>query len=194
MNFIPRFQTKLIQGFKGKMKIIDVDYLEQFLPGCPVEKNGCCGPASLTMCACYALGREPQSSDIVAVLAHLDHRLDGTGGGTRWVELLDAGENVFGLRGLTKDIWGIDEIRAEITAGRPMIIGLHSCILTNRGYAFSGGHYVAAVGFDDNHIICNDPMTRLNGPIYYKVSQMQEAMNAIGENIPNGVLHGFGKR
>ncbi len=194
MNFIPRLQNKLIQDFRGIMKIIDVDYLEQFLPGCTIEKNGCCGPASLTMCACFALGKKPQSSDIVAVLAHLDHRLDGTGGGTRWTELLDAGENVFGLSGLSKDLWSIDDIKTEIAAGRPMIVGLRSSFLTNRGYAFSGGHYVAAVGFDDDHIICNDPMTRLNGPIYYKVTEMQEAMDAIGENVPNGVLHGFEKR
>ncbi|MCE5324418.1 C39 family peptidase [bacterium] len=173
------------------MTLLDVEYIQQFLPGCPDDKNGCCGPASLTMCACYALGRNPRSSDILSILASLNHRLDGTGGGTRWTELLSAGKEVFGLDGLAKEMWGLDEIRSEIAVGRPMIVGLHSGFLTNRNYEFSGGHYVAAVGFDTDYILCLDPAARSSEPFYYSNADMQAAMTALGENVPNGVMHGF---
>ncbi|MEN6357159.1 MAG: C39 family peptidase [Armatimonadota bacterium] len=171
--------------------LLHVEYLQQFLPGCPDKENGCCGPASLTMCACYAISRKPESNDIVSVLANLGHRLDGTGGGTRWTELLGAGKEVFGLDGLAKEIWGIDEIKSEIAQGRPVIIGLKSGFLTNRNYEFAGGHYVAAVGFDSDHIICLDPAARSSEPFYYSNTDMHSAMIELGENVPNGVMHGF---
>ena len=170
--------------------LLNVKYLSQFFDPIPNEKNGCCGPTSLAMCASYALGTTPISDDIVKVVNYLEKDFAT---GTNWNQLKSAGENVFGFKELTHDMWSIEQIRIELTAGRPMIVGVKAGCLTNRGYEFEGGHYIVAIGFEGDCIICNDPAARCEQPIHYSITALKAAMAAIGPHIPNGVLHGFKK-
>lgn len=175
--------------------LLDVTFASQFCStSFVISSNVCCGPTSLSMCGCYANGLTDVCDHITAINTYLGRSTDCSGtGGVGWDLLLQAGAGVFGLSGLTHEIWDISQIKAELAEGGPMIVGVKAGCLSNRGYTYTGGHYIVAIGYDADDIICNDPGTSFNQPKYYSNSDFTEAITATGSGIPNGVIHGFRK-
>lgn len=174
--------------------LLPVPFLAQFQPGLVTTGNCCCGPASLSMCAAYKLGRNPTKDDIVAIMAYVGRPQDCSGtGGTPWNELLSASSGVFGLSNVKYAKWTIPQIKAELVAGGPLIVGVKAGCLTNRGYSYTGGHYIVAIGYDPDSIICNDPGTSYSQPKHYSNADFEAAITAVGSGIPNGVIYGFAR-
>jgi hypothetical protein len=141
--------------------------------------HGSCGPASLSMCAAYALGRAPSSQDIMNVWSYLGGDICGNDpNGTSLTQLRNAARAwPFGLVNVSYvSITSLQTIRNELDAGRPMVVHVVCKYLSNRGYTYKGGHYVAVIGYDEDHIICNDPATHYNQPKYYSNSEMLAAI------------------
>lgn len=153
--------------------------------------SGSCGPASLSMCSAYALGRGPSTQDIVNVWSFLGRDTCGNDmNGTSLTELASAANGwPFSLSHVYSSTLTVDGLKAEIAAGRPVLVHVTAGYLTDRPYGYSGGHYIAAIGYDPNYIICNDPGSSSGNSRYYTISDMTKAMADKG----NGVLCGFYK-
>ncbi|MCE5323326.1 C39 family peptidase [bacterium] len=170
--------------------ILGVSFLKQFYT---YNGGDCghasCGPASLSMCACYVLGRTPTYLDIVNVWSYLGRDTCGNeSSGTSLTELRNAARGwPFGLSNVYKSTLTLQGVKNEITAGRPVLVHVQCSYLSNRGYSYTGGHYIAAVGYDTGYLICNDPGTYLGEHKYYSDSDMTGAMAYYG----NEVLRGF---
>lgn len=170
---------------------LNVAFLKQFFtsPSCPDGGHGSCGPASLAMCACYVLGRAPTYQDIINVWSFLGRDTCGNDmNGTSLTELRNAARGwPFGLTAVTRSTFTLQQVKNELVAGRPVLVHVIAGYLTNRGYSYTGGHYIVARGYDPNNIICNDPGTYLGENKYYSNSDMVAAMT----NTDSGVLCNF---
>ncbi|MCE5323328.1 C39 family peptidase [bacterium] len=170
--------------------LLNVPFLEQFysLNGSSCG-NGSCGPASLSMCACYVLGRSATYLDIVNVWSFLGRDTCGNdSSGTSLTELANAARGwPFGLSNVYRSTLTLQGVKDELAAGRPVVVHVQAGYLTTRKYTYTGGHYIAAIGYDEDHIICNDPGTMNGERCNYSNEDMTAAMAYKG----NGVLRGF---
>jgi hypothetical protein len=154
---------------------------------CSDGGSGSCGPTSLSMCAAYVLGRAPQVNDIKKVWSFVhghsssydySYECGNDSNGTSLTQLRDAARGwPFNLSHVSYvTISSLQTVRNELDAGRPMVVHVVCSHLSNRGYDYRGGHYVAVIGYDDDHIICNDPATSYNQPKYYSNDEMLAAI------------------
>lgn len=179
-------------GLPPDSMLLNVAFMKQFFSttSCPDGGHGSCGPASLSMCCCYVLGRTPVPQDIINVWAYLGRDTCGNdSSGTSFSELVSAGKSVFGLSKISTGTFTLQQLKNEIAAGRPVLVHVQAGYLSNRGYSYTGGHYIVAIGYDANNIICNDPGTYAGAQKYYSNSDMTSAMAAKS----NGVIRNFMK-
>ncbi|MEN6356961.1 MAG: C39 family peptidase [Armatimonadota bacterium] len=168
--------------------ILGVEFLEQFWNDDTCGK-GSCGPASIAMCNCYVLGRTPVTQDIINVWLFLGGDPNGNDpAGTSLSQLVSAShEWPFGVAAVYQTTSTLAGVKSEIAAGNPVLVHVKAGYLSNRGYSYTGGHYIAAVGYNDDYLICNDPGTWLGEHKYYSNADMTKAM----KSKHNGVLKGF---
>ncbi|MCE5323973.1 C39 family peptidase [bacterium] len=172
--------------------ILGVPFLYQFWNGGACGSTSC-GPASLTMCCRYIFGQcgalgTPSPQDMINIWSYLGGSLDGNdAGGTSLGQLTSAAHSVFSIGNAYQTTSSLASVKSEIAAGKPVLVHVYAGYLSNRGYSYTGGHYIAAVGYNDNYLICNDPGTYLGEHKYYSNADMINAMNAVG----CGVIKGF---
>ena len=144
--------------------------------------NNNCGPVSLVMAASYVKGDDPTPDQVKQVNAFLgvsDQQFKSS------EHLVRAGQNVFGLT-LTKYHWDLADVVGELSAGRPLIVAVLASRLSNRGYNYSGDHFLVAIGYDDDHILCNDPGTRNGAARPYLRAEFDQAMKGEGGVVVAG--------
>jgi hypothetical protein len=172
--------------------ILSVPFMKQFWND-DTCGHGSCGPASLTMCCRYVFAQSrangtPTPQDMINIWSYLGGDTDGNDpNGTSLDQLVSAAHWYFHLNTVYRTTSTLANVKNEIAAGNPVLVHVQAGYLSNRGYSYTGGHYIAAVGYNDNYLICNDPGTYLGEHKYYSNSDMINAMNAKG----CGVLKGF---
>lgn len=172
--------------------ILPVGFLEQFWNNDTCGK-GSCGPASTAMCCRYVWGYSgisgvPVTQDIINIWNYLGGNPNGNdSNGTSLSQLVSAANGVFGIGTVYQTTSTLANIKNEIAAGNPVLVHVKAGDLTNRGYTYTGGHYIVAVGYNSDYLICNDPGTYLGYRKYYSNADMIKAMNDAG----CGVLKGF---
>ncbi|MCE5323972.1 C39 family peptidase [bacterium] len=172
--------------------ILDVPFLQQFWNDGTCG-HGSCGPASLTMCCRYVYSQSgtngnPTPQDMINIWSYLGGDTSGNDmNGTSLSQLTSAAHGVFSVNYAYQTTSTLASVKSEIAAGRPVLVHVWAGYLSNRGYSYTGGHYIAAVGYGDNYLICNDPGTYLGEHKYYSDYDMINAMNAVG----CGVIKGF---
>jgi hypothetical protein len=162
-----------------------------FIPQCPPgiwSKTMNCGPACLVMSACFQKNQQPNSQMILEIDKILSLNENG-GSGTNCNQLIMAGKNKFGLD-LIEQHWNINQIKEELKNGGPVITAVKAGCLSNRGYKYSGDHFLVAIGYDSSNIVCNDPGTSKGSSKLYKISEFSEAIQSQG----NAVIIGFRKQ
>jgi len=166
--------------------VLSVDFLDQFSWG-GSKHNLNCGPASLVMAACYAKGEKPSGEKIGQVNQFLG--IPPQGAYTDCPQLVRAAKSVFGLKAIPTS-WTIEQIKQEVAKKKsPVIAGVTSEYLSNRGYPWKNGHFVVVVGFSKDYLICHDPGTRKGKNKKYNVEEFKKAFGA----QKNAVIYGFGK-
>ncbi|MCE5323327.1 C39 family peptidase [bacterium] len=154
---------------------------------CSDGGGGSCGPASLAMCAAYTLGRAPVVDDIKKVWSYIhghpstydySYECGNDMTGTSLTQLRNAARGwPFGLGNVSYVyISTLQTIWNELDAGRPMVVHVVCSHLSNRPYDWKGGHYVAVIGYDEDHIICHDPINSYGTQIYYDNDDMLAAI------------------
>ncbi|MCE5323971.1 C39 family peptidase [bacterium] len=172
--------------------VLEVPFLQQFWNDGTCG-HGSCGPASLSMCCRYVHGISnsngtPTPQDMIDVWSYLGGDTSGNDmNGTSLSQLTSAAHGVFHVDYAYQTTSTLASVKSEIAAGRPVLVHVYAGYLSNRGYSYTGGHYIAAVGYGDNYLICNDPGTYLGEHKYYSDYDMINAMNAVG----CGVIKGF---
>ncbi len=172
--------------------ILSVPFMKQFWND-DTCGHGSCGPASLTMCCRYVFAQSrangtPTPQDMINIWSYLGGDTDGNDpNGTSLDQLVSAAHWYFHLNTVYRTTSTLANVKNEIAAGNPVLVHVQAGYLSNRGYSYTGGHYIAAVGYNDNYLICDDPGTYLGEHKYYSNSDMINAMNAKG----CGVLKGF---
>jgi len=142
------------------------------------------------MAVSYAQGVAPTGE----ALSRVDQKIPGDNEGTKITscsDLVSLAKSVFSIN-VSSSHWSIDQIKAEITQGSPVICAVTASYLQNRPYPWTGGHFILVVGFTDTDIICNDPATHhpdKGHNHYYPINEFIKASNA--QN--NGVVVGFCK-
>ncbi len=90
-----------------------------------------------------------------------------------------------------KSDFSIDDIKRELSAGRPVIVPAAGRLLGNPNFKRPGPiyHMVVIVGYDDKGFICNDPGTRKGYKYRYTFDRILYAThdwNGSADNINNG--------
>ena len=140
--------------------IISAPYFSQFDGSVYAESN--CGPTSLSM----ALGALHVSVDQLT-LRHAANVQMGSSDpniGTTWEALAYAAKvNGVSNEGLSAGngyrSWSIDDLKNELSQGRPVILLVRYWDLPGHGQSgYAGDHYIVARGFDQNgNLVFNDP-------------------------------------
>ena len=144
-----------------------------------------CGPTAVGM-ALDAFGLSVPSRQIRA--AALDaQRMYGNGVGTLITALAQVveqnGLEAIGLRDAAGAIrrWGLDDLRAQIQQGRPVIVQVRYRLLPGRGGAYYfGDHYILVTGVVGDGFLYNDPID-IDGLGWDRVisgASLRAAMNA----------------
>ncbi len=167
---------------------LDVPFKAQVPPG-EWGKTQNCGQASSLMVFCYYLGTVPDADGIKDIDDWLNEKYgDPTnnynGSPTTTAQLSALGSGYAGLsQTYAASDWGLDRLKEEIEAGHPVIVALVAGHLSNRGYAWAGGHFVVAKGCTATEIICNDPGTSQGHNKKYKNEEFEAAMEAQGGSV-----------
>jgi hypothetical protein len=142
--------------------ILGVPFLQQFWNDGTCG-HGSCGPASLSMCCRYVHGISnsngtPTPQDMIDVWNYLGGNPNGNDmNGTSLSQLTSAAHGVFHVDYAYQTTSTLASIKSDIAAGRPVLVHVVAGYLSNRGYSYTGGHYIVAVGYGANYLICNDP-------------------------------------
>ena len=144
--------------------------------------NNNCGPVSLVMAGCFVKGQDPTQAKVEEVngALGLTDQADKSA-----EQLIAAGATVFGLT-LQKHHWDLLDVKNQLQAVGPVIVAVKANLLPNRGYPYQGDHFVVAIGFEDDQIICNDPGTRNGEQKQYASSDFDQAMKSEGGIVVAG--------
>ncbi|HEX5414064.1 MAG TPA: C39 family peptidase [Chloroflexota bacterium] len=124
-----------------------------------------CGPTSLAM----ALGAVGVSADQIALrkLANQQMGFSDPDSGTTWEALAYAakmnGVSAEGLyNGNSYHKWSMDDLKAELSAGRPVMLLVRYWTLPDHtDSSYAGDHYIVALGYtSQGNIIYNDPASQ----------------------------------
>jgi len=189
--------TGLVGAFPNPL---GVPFKSQIPPGTSATKN--CGQTSSLMVYSFYDGTTPTEQGIKNIDDWLFQKYgssqaingyDGSYTSTTILETLarNRGSEKYGGFLLSyKDVgWTLARIKQEINAGHPVIVAVTAGKLPNRGYGYTGGHFVVVKGYSSTHIITNDPGTKYGESKYYLNSDFTAAMGsgAVVMVIPNPV-------
>jgi hypothetical protein len=141
-------------------RIIATTYLSQF--DGTIWGAGNCGPTSLAM-VLSAL-KIPADPLILRHYANQEMGFADPESGTTWESLAYAakisGATIKRLYvGKSYRTWTVDDLRAELNQGHPVLLLVRYWNLPDHGTSdYGGDHYIVAVGFDlDGNLVYNDP-------------------------------------
>lgn len=169
--------------------ILSAPYYSQFDGSVYAESN--CGPTALSM----ALGALGVNVDQLTLRNDADVQMGSNSpyNGTTWEALAYAakvnGVSNAGLyNGQSYRTWSVNDLRAELSKGRPVILLVRYWDLpghSNSSYA--GDHYVVALGFDSNgNLVYNDPAYYTNAGAGQKMTPAQ--LNQAWTNTSVGLV------
>ncbi len=152
-----------------------------------------CEEASLIMVKHYIKGTTITSSDsgdkeiinLVNYVENHGYKIDVT-----VAELNQIAKSYYGLKtGRVKTNATVDDIKREITAGKPVIIPAAGKLLPNPNFRAGGPlyHMLVVKGYDENGFITNDPGTRKGEDFHYKFDDLY---NALHDWNPQNILEG----
>lgn len=143
-----------------------------------------CGPASLNLACAYLWGAVPDQYTYIRRINSYLGKQDINNclpGGTSTSDLERAGRAVNNCtRTYRASGWTLARIRQEIDAGRPVVVAVRAGSLPNRGYSYTGGHFVLVVGYDGTNMICHDPGTSSGAFKTYSNTNFASAMATYG--------------
>jgi hypothetical protein len=164
-------------------RILSVKFAPQVPPG-DWAKTMSCGPASLNLGCAYIWGATPDQVTYIRAInkylgkTDIDNCLPG---GTSTSDLERAGRAVNGCPNTYRASgWTLARLRQELDAGRPVVVAVKAGYLPNRGYSYTGGHFVLVVGYNDSSIIAHDVGTSGGAYKYYSNSAFGSAMGYFG--------------
>lgn len=168
--------------------LLNVPYASQW--GWTSGRTGMCGPASAWMIA--ALDRDRRGVKMPAEIT-VDSIADWIGLiGSEFSSMADVRNALvaYGVYALRTLDMTIARIRQEIDAGHPVIaLGQYSHLSQREDQGFGGGHVLVVVGYDDQHIICNDPDYKGGGgrQVAYPVDEFERFVSQTAQagNTPN---------
>jgi hypothetical protein len=122
-----------------------------------------CGPASINLDAAYLWGVVPDQVRYIRLINSYLHKTDINNclpGGTSTSDLERAARAVNNCPNTYRASgWTLQRVRQEIDAGRPVVVAVKAGYLPNRGYKYTGGHFVLVVGYENGYMVCHDPGT-----------------------------------
>ena len=152
LTFVPISIEAVLRAAGETRRVLTFPWLGQNTPATTDDLSGNdCGPAALAMWL-NGLGETLTVDDV--------SRAAGKGQGytsTAYWDLTKAARQyrvtLSRKASLTPAL-----LRAEIDRGTPVIVLVHYGSLPQRATAFTGGHWVLVVGYDDRHLIYHDPL------------------------------------
>lgn len=161
--------------------ISGVKFAPQVPPG-SWSKTMSCGPAALNMAAAYIWGVTPDQVTYIPKICKFLGKTDTNNclpGGTSTTDLVSAARTINNLPGTYKDSgWDLARIKQQIDIGRPVVVAVRAGALSNRGYVYSGGHFVLALGYDSGNMIVHDPGTTYGAFKKYSNADFATAMSS----------------
>ena len=82
--------------------------------------------------------------------------------------------------------WTLQDLKNAIDKGLPVVCRIVASYLTNRGYGYTGKHYILAIGYDSASIICHDPGSARGALKHYSNYDMTRAMTAGFQSSEDG--------
>ena len=152
-----------------------------------------CEETSLIMVNHFIKGTKIDSPTSVdkEILAMVDYETQNSYGvSVSTSQLNQIASSYLGLKtGRIKTGASISDIKRELSAGRPVIVGAAGKILANPNFRDGGPNYhmLVIIGYDQNGFITNDPGTRLGSGFRYTFDGL---FNAIHDWDPNNILSG----
>ncbi|MCF7885101.1 MAG: C39 family peptidase [Candidatus Marinimicrobia bacterium] len=165
--------------------IIDVPFKSQVPPGTWGETQNC-GQACALMLFSYYNDTIPKMSGIKEIDEWLNSKYgepinNYNGSAINTSQITTLAREYAGLTGSYRtNSWTLDDLKQELDKGHPVIVAIIAGYLSNRGYNYDEGHFVIAKGYNENHIICNDPGTQHGNNKYYLNSEFSSAMAGQG--------------
>lgn len=162
---------------------LPVAFIPQVPPGEWANTNNC-GQACALMAMSYHNGTEPTEQGIKDIddwlFQKYDDPINDYNGSVTDTVKLEALVKEFGGFGKSyrDHDWSLTDLKTEIDNGLPVIAAVTASYLSNRGYNYSGGHFVLAVGYTETHIVCNDPGTNSGWAKHYLNSEFSEALSS----------------
>lgn len=115
---------------------------------------------------------------------------NGYGTSITLAELASVAKIKFNLVGtVAKNKLTVENIKQELAAGNPIIVGAAGKILPNPNFRNGGPNYhmLVIIGYDSTHFITNDPGTRNGKDFLYEYNDL---LNAIHDWNPDNILNG----
>ncbi|RMF82220.1 MAG: hypothetical protein D6737_02735 [Chloroflexi bacterium] len=176
---------------------LDVPYYSQEASTAVYSPNDC-GPACVRMLIGWDRLRKGQEDPADLTIDDVT-RAAGIGRSTSNTRQLRAVAQKYNLTlnytDRAANSMSIETIKREIDAGRPVLCLINYKYLTKRQSDFDGGHFVLAVGYNDQEIILNDPLwsgSRMAEGKGFRVPQreFQDAITKGGKwfSVPQGLL------
>lgn len=128
---------------------------------------------------------DAEITQLIGLETNSGYKVDATTG-----ELSEIANKFFGLKtGRVKTNATIEDIKKEISSGRPVIVPAAGKILPNPNFRNGGPNYHMLVikGFDKNGFITNDPGTRKGEGFRYAFDDLYEAIH---DWNPNDIMLG----
>ncbi|MGA2323057.1 MAG: C39 family peptidase, partial [Sedimentisphaerales bacterium] len=162
---------------------LSVPFTSQVPPGTWQETKNC-GQTSALMVFCYYNSTIPDEQGIKSIddwlyIKYGDpiNNYNGSDADTTKIEALAKEYGGF-PNSYKATSWDITRLKQEIDNGHPIIVAIIASYLSNRGYAWAGGHFVVVKGYDEGDIICNDPGTGSGESKYYLNEEFANALAA----------------
>ena len=150
-------------------------------PGDPGKSKNC-GQTSVLMAMCYYNETIPTVEGIMAIddwlqVTYKDPINNYNGWGTNPTKVLAVAREYGGFPLSYKDSgWTIDDVKDRIDEGLPVIVSVYCRYLTTRIYKYAYEHFVLAMGYDENNIICHDPARAKLAGVAYSNRDFAKAM------------------
>jgi uncharacterized protein YvpB len=173
----------IVCALNGYANPLSVEFKAQVPPGTWAGTNNC-GQTSTLMVMSYYNNTSPTEQGIKDIDNWLFQRygdpINNYNGSTTNVDKLEALSKEYGgfANSSKASGWNLNNLKAQIDNGQPVIAAVKAGYLSNRGYNFSNGHFVVVVGYTDTQIICNDPGTSSGYRKYYSNSDFSKAFSA----------------
>ena len=160
---------------------LDVAFKCQGPPG-EFGKSKNCGQTCVLMAMSYYNWTTPTVEGIMAIddwlhVKYKDPINNYNGSGTNPTKILAVAREYGGFTLSYKaSAWTIDDVKDRIDEGLPVIVSVYCRYLTTRIYKYAWEHFVLAIGYDENNIICHDPARAELAGVAYSNRDFAKAM------------------